>query len=277
MKVGTKKKQTLKAKGGKSSRALPATVPRISIATTIHDLVRPLCEVCAKRALPHSHCDLCGRKAHLNHLKSLARNHKKYNVIEKDVKKASFVCSRCKRARTYLDCSLTEEPFYATENCAEKWNQSGKLTSLLPYLEIANKYNARRFETLSPEGLSLLEGAFEQCEENLRLFVGGTRYEYLKGFDVERVISRIEVGESLNCQNPPEVEDYLKRYCAQLGANGYIKFFHDKKIEHHQNSVIAGHGPKGKPYYRTERWTTACYVGYAEAVILRPRKSKPRN
>ena len=277
MKVKTQKKQAPKARSRKSPETSGEISPLTSITETLQNLVQPYCSVCRKRTLPHKHCSLCGEKAYRNKLKALLQNHAEFKVTEKEVVKASFVCTDCLKSSTYLRCLVTEKPFYSIENCAEELLLSGKLPELVPYVESAMKFCDGKMHSLSPDGLSLVEKAYEQYLKNFRLFIGGTKHEYVKGFDVVRMISRIEVKKTVDCQNPSEVEDYIKRFCAQLGANGFIKFFYDKIIDHHEEEYVAGYGKKGNAYYRTRHWTTACYVGTAEAVILRPRKSKPRN
>jgi hypothetical protein len=223
--------------------------------------------VCSNCYMARSYgCSLCNEKTTINYSDSLKRNHLEHNVREPDALEASFICKACFTARSYVRCSLTGSPFHLEEDISNSWNNSGRPELMAPY----HNYG-KHFEKLSPEGLPLLNNAYATYEENLESFIGGTRGEYIRGYDIDRTLRRIEVKEVARCKNSGEVEDCLKRYCAQIGANGYIKFFWDKKLEHHEQTYVAGYGNKGNPYYRTKRWTTSYFVGHAEAVFLKSR------
>lgn len=97
---------------------------------------------------------------------------------------------------------------------------------------------------------------------------GGTRYEYLKGFKTIKNIGRVECSDIMLCSEPAEVEDILKWRSIQLGANAFIKFHWDKKVDHFEVTYTKGHSKNGNPYYGTHHYFSKWYVGYAEAVLV---------
>ena len=108
-------------------------------------------------------------------------------------------------------------------------------------------------------------------ERNLANWIRGTKQEYLKGYTI---IKELELVQCRNkCNSPAEVEKELKHKALLINANAYIKFFWDKKIEHHNEEYIAGYGHKGNPYYKTEHHTTQYFTGNAVAVIAKKKGS----
>jgi hypothetical protein len=191
---------------------------------------------------------------------TLKANHKQFGIKESDVLQANFICSTCNDNRTYAMCEITRKPFHYIKNLCDEWNDSIKPQKLSPY----HKYS-KMFHPLSPEGLKILDESYSTYLSDFEKFIRGTKGEYIKGYQIKKFICRIEVTDK--CKNPGEVEDYLRNYCAQVGANGYIKFFWDKKIEHHQEQD-SDYSAKGNLYYYTRRWTSSYFIGHADAVIL---------
>jgi glutamate-1-semialdehyde aminotransferase len=66
------------------------------------------------------------------------------------------------------------------------------------------------------------------------------------------------------------VEAWLRLYTTQAGGNAFVKYYWEKQEERHSYRVVAGHGRKGNPYYKTEYSTERWFTGYATAVIVEP-------
>jgi len=98
-------------------------------------------------------------------------------------------------------------------------------------------------------------------------WMGGTKAEFIHGHRTMKSLGRVEY-KGTSCENPAEVEEYLKLYSAQLGGNGFIKFFWQKHEKRHAKKVLAGYSKNDNPYYRTEYWTERWFTGYATAVIV---------
>ena len=228
----------------------------MEILNSFINYVIPHCLICNERGLPHKHCNLCNDSMIFNMSSELRDNHRQYLINEPDVLQADLICSTCNNKRTYAMCEITRKPFHLIKNLGDQWNHSKKLKKLSPY----HKYS-KMFHSLSPEGLKILNESYSTYLSDFGKFIKGTKGEYIKGYQIKKSIRRIEVTEK--CNNPGEVEDYLRNYCAQVGANGYIKFFWDKKIEYHEEEV--------SDHY-TRRWTSTYFVGHADAVILVPDK-----
>ena len=80
-------------------------------------------------------------------------------------------------------------------------------------------------------------------------WAGGTKQEFLKGYDIIEEIRLIR--EEKLFKDVAALEDALKLHVAQLGGNGYIKFFWKPHKERGSESYIKGYGHKGNPYYGT--------------------------
>jgi len=106
--------------------------------------------------------------------------------------------------------------------------------------------------------------------KNLKNWIGETKQEYMKGFNIIEDLGIIEINTK-NCETPREVEIQIKHQALLINANAYIKFFYDKQIEHHEEEYVAGYGSKGNPYMRTNRYTEKYFTGYATAVILKKK------
>lgn len=107
-------------------------------------------------------------------------------------------------------------------------------------------------------------------QDNIRQWIPGTKQEYVRGYNILNEIGIVEVFE--DCNNAADVERLMKQKCALAGGNTYIRFFWDKRIDHHDEEYVAGYGRNGKPYYRTRHWTTQHFNGHATAVVATPKK-----
>lgn len=97
---------------------------------------------------------------------------------------------------------------------------------------------------------------------------GGTRYEYLRGFKTIKNIGIVECNDIMLCSEPAAVEEKLKWRSIQLGANAFVKYHWDKKVDHYEETYIKGFSKNGNPYYGTNHYYSKWFVGYAEAVLV---------
>jgi hypothetical protein len=89
-------------------------------------------------------------------------------------------------------------------------------------------------------------------------FVGVYEKQFLPGYEV--VADKGLVGSGDEYANTADVKADLALRAARLGANACLCFVYERNKE----DVVAGHGPKGNPYYRK----VVTYSGKARAVVL---------
>jgi hypothetical protein len=119
-----------------------------------------------------------------------------------------------------------------------------------------------------------LNAAADAISKRFKNWAGGTKHENLKGCRTQKEIGRIE--ENGHMEDPEAVAHNLKIYAAQIGGNGYVRFFYERHQERNSEQYVAGYGKKGNPYYRTKYWTEVWYTGYATA-IWAERQSPDKN
>jgi DnaJ-like protein len=225
-----------------------------------------ICSTClAKLALKR--CSLCSEwfnvfeDCRASLIKNL-REHKQETSTFVDKK---HVCPNCFAKNSFAHCSRCNMSTLLNQNCSSKYSQS---TTLREWLSPCHP-ESRQDEDYASGVLCL------SCYEQLRIcangvaeryknWVGGTKGEYIRGYRSLKTIGRIE--ENRHMDDPDAVAKSLKLYAAQKGGNGYVQFFWERQQEHCSNEYVAGYGPKGNPYYKTERWTEVWYTGYATAV-----------
>jgi hypothetical protein len=236
---------------------------------SLHDWLFPWCDICHAHASSHHHCSLCNSISSLNCLESLRQNLKQFDTQDQEVDSAAWVCEKCFKAREKAICCKTHQVFFAREDRMSDFDQSKMQNNLDPYHP-----DSELTGSLSPEGFLLVEVEHEAVQERISQWAGGTKQETLRGYRIEKEIGIVRCNS--HCDDPADVEHFLMWYSAQVGGNGFIKFFWDKHIDHHQEEYVAGHGANGNPYYRTRRWTTQYFTGHAVAVIAEPLEPRQR-
>jgi hypothetical protein len=229
-------------------------------ARAAHDLVRPYCQKCGKRAFRHRHCDICGGICKRNEAKALKDNYSKYNR-EDSFLESHNVCDACYKRLKLNKCGVTDAVFFSKDDVLSAFHSSQAFKDLSP------NHPFSQVKHLSPDGLIRIEQAHKEYLERTSRWAGCSRQDFLRGF---HIIKEIGLIRESGYDDPAEVEAALKRHCLQIGGNGCIKFFWDKHIRHHEEEYVAGHGKKGNPYYRSRHWTTADFSGHAVAVIAEP-------
>ena len=174
------------------------------------------------------------------------------------------LCQIEKEAR-HLTCAKTGKVFLTEDDCSEQfqWDIKKKLSPYHPSSKISGP--------ISPEGLSQIKKDAKLIEELLTdRWAGGTKQEFLKGYDIIEEIRLIR--EEKYFRDVAALEEALKLHVAQLGGNGYIKFFWKSHNERHSSRYIKGYGPKGNPYYGTTYSSESYFTGHAIAVRAEPSK-----
>ena len=97
-------------------------------------------------------------------------------------------------------------------------------------------------------------------------WVGGSRYENIKGFKIIKTLGKVECKEKNLYEKPANVEENLKLRTVQLGGNAYLNCFWELQTEEY----IKGYSRNDNPYYSTRRW----FIGEAEAVVVEKFKNK---
>ncbi len=182
-------------------------------------------------------------------------NNHEYNILSK-------VCRRCRSLLHHSKCTRCHRPFLTREN-RSSYYKSIKM-DLYPYYDSCSGW-----EMLCPACYATYVSAVKRIHANLDNWIDGTKSESIRNYRTIKKLGRVEyTGEK--CDEPYQVETYLKLYSAQLGGNGFIKYYWEKHIERESERVVAGYGHKGNPYYRTEHTTTVWFTGYATAVRVAP-------
>jgi hypothetical protein len=132
----------------------------------------------------------------------------------------------------------------------------------------------------------LCSGCYHQIKEQANSienklkneWVGGTRYEYIKGYKIIKIIGRVECkNEAFFCLAPSDVENRLTYRAIQLGANAYVKYYWEKQTEHFEKEYIKGYSKNGNPYYGTHHDFIKWFDGSAEAVVVEKINKKERS
>lgn len=99
--------------------------------------------------------------------------------------------------------------------------------------------------------------------------VAVTRHEHVRGMRTIRRFERIR-HDATDCLDPGDLEDRLRLYAAQLGANACVEFFWQKQERRTPRTVEAGTSENGNPYYRTEYDIERWYTGFAVPANVAP-------
>lgn len=173
-------------------------------------------------------------------------------------------CPTCKKEfglfRWEYKCDNCHNIF--CDDCLTKVRIDYKPKKLCQLCKKENDEKIAKVELEEKERIVELEALYKK---NLNSWVKGTKQEYIRGFNI---LDEWLIECNSECASPAEVEEKLKYDAVMSGANGYIKFFWDKKIEHHDEEYIAGFGKKMNPYYKTRHYTTQYFIGHAYAVII---------
>lgn len=237
-----------------------------SIIKKIHDWLKPYCTKCGTRSFPHKHCDLCDSICKINQAEILKVNYAKYLKIDDEVNKAEYICEKCFNSRELTKCAKAGYVFLRSKDQMHKFYNSQMRKNLFPHHP-----SSQISGSLSPEGFTIIEQEHKELQNRCLSWAGCTKQEFLREYRIKKEIKLIRTINKHG--DPAQVESELKWHCLQIGGNGLIRFFSDKHIEYHEEEYIAGYGAKGNPYYRTKRWTTAYFSGYAVAVIAESKKS----
>jgi hypothetical protein len=224
----------------------------MSILKNISEWTAPKCEGCGNRLFRAS-----------SYAHELRVNYDKHKQSDQFVASARFLCHNCFLHRELALCAKTGDIFFKRDDKLSEYRSGELYRNLHPHHLSGNIYGS-----LSPKGIDIIGKEHEEVQARFSNWTGGTRSERLRGFSIVKELGVIREDDEYN--DPAEVELALKWHAVQIGGNGFIKFFWDKQIKHHEEEYVAGHGPKGNAYYRTRHWTTTYFTGHAVCIIAEP-------
>lgn len=177
------------------------------------------------------------------------------------------ICPACYGQKAFIRCVRCKQAFHEkSENLSLRYHQNEAARSWLRPCHLD-----ARFDEIGFGREHLCVGCYDELQKNAGAvkylydnWAGNTKAEYLKGFDTIKELGRIE--ENRRMENIDYVADHLKLYAAQIGGNAYTHFF----WERHSEKYVAGHGPKGNPFFETDVW----YTGSAMAVLVEERSKR---
>lgn len=213
-------------------------------------------------------CSLCGERSIVNKLDELKSNVAEFSGGDAEFKNVDCVCADCFEKRKICRCEVTGKVILQRDNVVDQFLSTPMRDNLYPY----HRYcSVSRF--LSKEGLRQIEKEHAGVQDCLRNWAGGSKRDRLPGYMVEAIV---EIKTFERNKSIEDVEYDLKWHAAQVGGNAYLNFYWDRHREEQQDRYLAGHGPRGNPYYRTRRWTDVWYSGRAVAVRAVPLPAQPR-
>lgn len=228
------------------------------ILRTLRDILAPICSLCRKRYFV-----LQGRK------KDLLENLQRLRVaLPQEIANPRHihVCPSCFKFQYRVTCSRCKSAFRIVNDQATTYNSNLEIRK---WLRPHNPFYSRSWSHLCPDCYELCTSACLHVQYNFSHWVGGVRSDYIRDFKTIKTLGRVEyLGRS--CSEPAEVEHYLRLYSAQLGGNGFVKYYWKKNDKRNYESVLDGYSSRGNPHYHTELSVESWFTGYATAVIAEP-------
>ncbi len=214
-------------------------------------------------------CGFCGNSMNgINYIGPLEDSFKVQSADPGLISVVTRSCFNCFEKRRCVKCIVTGKLISNSENRSsdfeERW---GPL--LRPYHSLGD------FDwAVSEEGSHALMVEVRKVDELRKAFVGHSKSDFVRGYDVIERIRWIET--PLTLKSVEEVEQIIQLYTAQVGGNAFIEFHWDRHVTRHDERYQAGVGPNGNPYYRTRTEGEVTFSGKAVAVKVRYRqKSHP--
>ena len=216
-----------------------------------------------------SHCSLCNDRLVKNWKKYLDDNFKTHSFTLKKITEAKYICAKC-AAKYEMDfCRNCKKSFTLASSYEKNYKGMDKVKAhnlMRPY---SNYYDSKifSFKNICPTCTDKLITESKRIENLVNNWICGTKLDYVKDFKIIKKLGLVEFQE-IGCSDPNQLEEKLKLFSAQLGGNGFIKFFWNKKVEKSSKKVIAGYSKNNNPYYKTEYSTKTYFTGSATAVYL---------
>lgn len=247
-------------------KKLSARLEAVRAWDSAHDKHVHLCHECFKK-ITTKECSVCKKAFEVleDQREKLLTNLREHNQATTNFSDKKHICPQCCEKNSFAKCIRCEESILKRESQSSNYCQNEKLRNwLIPYC-----VDAKHHETYSSGVLCV--GCYEKLQDKAdsvaaryKNWAGGTKEEGLRGFKIVETLCRVE--ENRRMENTDDVAKNLKFYAAQVGGNAYTQFFWERHEEQHAEEYVAGHGPKGNPYYRTRYTKEIWYTGYATAV-----------
>lgn len=225
---------------------------KLSMLERICDLALPACHFCGKPVL-----FLENKKG------ALVANYFEHQADVSRFSGGRAVCEACLNVNSVARCCKTGELFNAGLDCSTKMSYRQMRANLWPH-----HHSASLSGSLSPEGEAAIAREHAEMMGRLASWAGGTRNEYLRGFRIVRDIGLIR--EDRECPDVATVEERLRQQTAQIGGNGFVKFFWNRHHEGTPETYIRGYGHRGNPYFGTRYRHSNYFTGHAVAVCAVP-------
>jgi len=209
-----------------------------------------------------SECSICNQKTIINKKKDLLKNFELTHYSDIKVTNAKYICSDCEKKLKRKMCNR--------KGCKNSFPLQDKSSYILKNYEYLPNLTGTYFCK------TCLNELYQQNNKNKLLldnWIGGTKLEYIKDFNIVKILGLVNY-DGYGCGDPNQVEEQLKILTADLGGNGFIKFFWKKNIEKSSKKVIAGYSKNNNPYYKTEYSTKTYFTGSATAVYVEAKNNK---
>jgi hypothetical protein len=232
-----------------------------------------LCVECFTQ-IKQQECSICNESFEVleDHRENLLANLRSHDQSVEHFYKKKHICPKCCRRNLYSNCVRCEESVLESENQSSSYKENEEKKWLIPY-SVSKKNNEEYcYSVLCAICYEELENKINGVVERYSNWAGSSKSESIKGFKTVTTFSRIE--ENGQMSSTEDVANRLKLYSAQVGGNGYVDFYWERHEERYSNEYVAGYGPKGNPYYRTQYFKDVWYTGYATAVYV--DRSSPR-
>lgn len=217
-------------------------------------------------------CSLCGARTPFDRLEELKANLEEFGCSTASFQNVDCVCPECFEARKVCRCEVTGEILRQRDNVIDRFLSTSMPTNLAPY----HAYSEVK-TSLSEEGLARIEEEHRRVQARLAAWAGTSKRDHLPGHRIERAICKIIT--IARHETVEEAEYHLKWHAAQVGGNAYVQFYWHRHQDEREERYVAGHGPRGNPYYRTRRWREVWYSAEAVAVLAErlPPRQKPES
>lgn len=238
------------------------------------DMYDNLCTDCFTKITTFP-CCLC--KSHFNVLKDrkndLLNNFIEYRIDNQKISSSKHICNTCYVVHVRCKCSRCSGVFRSETDKSDSYKTD---TEIKKWLKPYNKHYSDTLGKLCVNCFHDCKKACQEVEKQESSWIGGVKSEYLRGYKTVKSLGRVDY-KGKDCSEPDQVENKLKRYSAQLGGNGFVKYYWDKHETRSAKKVLAGYSKNDNPYYRTEYSTKRWFTGYATAIIAQPFEPKRPN
>lgn len=231
--------------------------------------IEHLCSDCWS-ILKINRCAICSKKFNIecSQTDKIIKNFELHEIKTPKVTKKEFICSPCYERNLRDKCVGCGGIIFNISSRMKDYKNINK-----EMLHYNNSYFYQSPDCVCVncfnETVNEIKRIKSIIEED---WAGITKEEYLRGFEIERTVGRVEY-EGIGCKDPSKVKEKLKIHAANMGANGCVEFFQERHTLSTPETYEAGRSENNNPYYRTHYNKKVWYTGYATAVLVKSKKS----